>query len=72
MTNRCTILAQLIAVFLSCCSLVPLQGVEFWAANTDAQALDNSDALNKIQMGAQLTRGLGNSLTSTVVPAAAE
>ena len=51
---------------------MPLQGVEFWAANTDAQALDNSDALNKIQMGAQLTRGLGNSLTSTVVPAAAE
>lgn len=36
-----------------------MQGVEFWAANTDAQALDSSEALNKIQMGAELTRGLG-------------
>ncbi len=36
-----------------------MQGVEFWSANTDAQALDSSEALNKIQMGAELTRGLG-------------
>ncbi|KAK9832630.1 hypothetical protein WJX81_005603 [Elliptochloris bilobata] len=36
-----------------------LQGVEFWAANTDAQALENSQALNKVQMGSELTRGLG-------------
>ena len=35
------------------------QGVEFWAANTDAQALENSQALNKVQMGSELTRGLG-------------
>ena len=39
-----------------------MQGVEFWAANTDAQALDSSEALNKIQMGAELTRGLGKQL----------
>ncbi|GBF98230.1 plastid division 2 [Raphidocelis subcapitata] len=38
-----------------------LQGVEFWVANTDAQALAASpvDANNKIQIGGQLTRGLG-------------
>eukprot|EP00891_Asterochloris_glomerata_P006231 jgi/Astpho2/6231/e_gw1.00088.147.1_t len=36
-----------------------LQGVEFWALNTDAQALENSLAMNKVQMGAELTRGLG-------------
>lgn len=37
-----------------------LQGVEFWAVNTDAQALENSLAMNKVQMGSELTRGLGN------------
>ena len=36
-----------------------IQGVEFWAVNTDAQALENSMAMNKIQMGSELTRGLG-------------
>ncbi|MGB8328879.1 MAG: cell division protein FtsZ [Polyangiales bacterium] len=36
-----------------------LEGVEFIAANTDAQALDRSLAPVKIQLGAQLTRGLG-------------
>jgi cell division protein FtsZ len=35
------------------------QGVEFWAVNTDAQALENSLAMNKVQMGNELTRGLG-------------
>ena len=35
------------------------QGVEFWAVNTDAQALENSLAMNKVQMGSELTRGLG-------------
>ncbi|KAK9905931.1 hypothetical protein WJX75_009152 [Coccomyxa subellipsoidea] len=49
-----------------------LQGVEFWAANTDAQALDNSDALNKIQMGAQLTRGLGTGGNPSLGEQAAE
>ena len=36
-----------------------LDGVEFIAANTDAQALDASLANVKIQLGPQLTRGLG-------------
>ncbi|GFR46716.1 hypothetical protein Agub_g8339 [Astrephomene gubernaculifera] len=36
-----------------------LQGVEFWAINTDAQALAAHQALNKVQIGNELTRGLG-------------
>ena len=36
-----------------------LQGVEFIAANTDAQALQHSRAPRKIQLGAGVTRGLG-------------
>lgn len=36
-----------------------LEGVEFIAANTDAQALDSNLAPVKIQLGPQLTRGLG-------------
>lgn len=36
-----------------------LSGVEFWAVNTDAQALESHAALNKLQIGTQLTRGLG-------------
>jgi cell division protein FtsZ len=36
-----------------------LQGVKFIAANTDMQALDISKAEIKIQMGTQLTEGLG-------------
>ena len=36
-----------------------LSGVDFIAANTDAQALRNSLAPVKIQLGPQLTRGLG-------------
>jgi len=40
-------------------ALPPTQGVEFWAVNTDAQALANHSALNKVQVGTELTRGLG-------------
>lgn len=36
-----------------------LDGVEFIVANTDAQALENSLAEHKIQLGANVTRGLG-------------
>jgi cell division protein FtsZ len=36
-----------------------LKGVEFIAANTDLQVLNNSKAPVKIQLGAQLTEGLG-------------
>ncbi len=37
----------------------PVQGVEFWAINTDAQALAQHRAPNKVQIGSQVTRGLG-------------
>ena len=36
-----------------------LKGVDFIAANTDLQALRNNPAETKIQLGANLTRGLG-------------
>ena len=36
-----------------------LQGVEFWAMNTDAQALANSETKNRIRIGAKVTGGLG-------------
>ncbi|MBU6339070.1 MAG: cell division protein FtsZ [Rickettsiales bacterium] len=36
-----------------------LEGVEFIAANTDAQALANSLAPNRIQLGVSTTKGLG-------------
>src|SRR4051794_3039600 len=36
-----------------------LKGVEFIAVNTDAQALHGCDADEKLQIGSQLTRGLG-------------
>ena len=36
-----------------------LQGVEFVAANTDAQALEHNSAPTKIQLGSEITRGLG-------------
>lgn len=36
-----------------------LEGVEFIVANTDAQALDANKAPGKIQLGNELTRGLG-------------
>lgn len=36
-----------------------LQGVDFIAANTDAQALEASSSPIKIQLGAEITKGLG-------------
>ncbi len=36
-----------------------LQGIEFIAVNTDLQALDSSLASVKVQIGTELTRGLG-------------
>src|SRR5688500_19629636 len=38
---------------------VGLEGVEFIVANTDVQALQQSAAPMKIQIGAKLTKGLG-------------
>lgn len=36
-----------------------IQGVEFYAVNTDSQALLQSSAKKRVQIGEQLTRGLG-------------
>ena len=36
-----------------------IKGVDFYICNTDAQALQNSGVLNKIQLGLNLTEGLG-------------
>jgi cell division protein FtsZ len=36
-----------------------LRGVDFFAINTDLQALERSEAPNRIQIGKNLTRGLG-------------
>ncbi|NEO50197.1 MAG: cell division protein FtsZ, partial [Moorea sp. SIO4A3] len=36
-----------------------VSGVEFWSINTDAQALAQSAAPQRLQMGQKLTRGLG-------------
>lgn len=34
-------------------------GIEFWAINTDAQALNHAQAPQKLQIGQKITRGLG-------------
>ena len=49
-----------------------IQGVEFVAANTDAQALKFNKAGCKIQLGTNLTRGLGAGAKSDIGQAAAE
>ena len=49
-----------------------LEGVDFIVANTDAQVLKSSLASTKIQLGPQLTRGLGAGGNPSVGEAAAE
>ncbi len=49
-----------------------VEGVEFIAANTDAQALRRSDASMKIQLGNHLTKGLGAGANPDVGRKAAE
>ena len=49
-----------------------IEGVEFFAANTDAQALKNNFAECKIQLGANLTRGLGAGAKADIGQAAAD
>ncbi|MES2813913.1 MAG: cell division protein FtsZ [Pseudomonadota bacterium] len=49
-----------------------LEGVEFVVANTDAQALQQSRAGARIQMGVKATEGLGAGARPTVGAAAAE
>lgn len=49
-----------------------IEGVEFIAVNTDAQALQHSLAETKLQIGEQITRGLGSGGNATVGRKAAE
>jgi len=49
-----------------------LDGVEFVVANTDAQALSQSSAQSRIQLGVKLTEGLGAGAKASVGAAAAE
>ena len=49
-----------------------LEGVEFVVANTDAQALQQSKAQHRIQMGVKATEGLGAGARPSVGAAAAE
>ncbi|RYE59321.1 MAG: cell division protein FtsZ, partial [Rhizobiaceae bacterium] len=49
-----------------------LHGVEFIAANTDAQVLATSKASRRIQLGAQVTEGLGAGSLPDIGRAAAE
>ncbi|NOQ42150.1 MAG: cell division protein FtsZ, partial [Desulfuromusa sp.] len=49
-----------------------VEGVEFLTANTDAQALRRSEASTKIQLGGQLTKGLGAGANPEIGRQAAE
>ncbi|MEO0938446.1 MAG: cell division protein FtsZ [Pseudomonadota bacterium] len=49
-----------------------LDGVDFVVANTDAQALQQSTAGNRVQLGIKVTEGLGAGARATVGAAAAE
>ena len=49
-----------------------LRGVEFIVANTDIQSLEASDCLNRIQLGNELTRGLGAGSNPEIGQRAAE
>ena len=49
-----------------------ISGVEFWAINTDAQALTNSSAPKRLHLGQKLTRGLGAGGNPSIGQKAAE
>ena len=49
-----------------------LSGVEFIVANTDSQALQNSSAKSKIQLGEKMTKGLGAGANAEIGKKAAE
>src|SRR6056297_2490920 len=49
-----------------------LDGVDFVVANTDAQALSQSNAEHRVQLGIKVTEGLGAGARATVGAAAAE
>ena len=52
--------------------MAQLQGVDFIVANTDAQALANANADNRIQLGVEITQGLGAGAQPKIGEAAAE
>lgn len=49
-----------------------VDGVEFWAMNTDAQVLKQISGANTLQLGANVTRGLGAGMSAEVGRQAAE
>jgi cell division protein FtsZ len=49
-----------------------LEGVQFFAANTDAQALGSSESVNRIRLGEEITKGLGAGADPDVGYAAAK
>ena len=49
-----------------------IKGVDFVVCNTDAQALENSPVENKIQLGVNLTEGLGAGANPVIGKQAAE
>ncbi len=49
-----------------------LQGVDFMVANTDAQSLSASQAASRLQLGIQITQGLGAGAQPKIGEAAAE
>ncbi|RMH60495.1 MAG: cell division protein FtsZ [Zetaproteobacteria bacterium] len=49
-----------------------LRGVDFIVANTDAQAIDSSEAPTKLQLGSHITRGLGAGANPEIGREAAE
>ena len=49
-----------------------LEGVDFFAANTDIQALENSLATNKIKFGVSSTKGMGSGSDPRIGQVAAE
>ncbi|MBZ8118874.1 cell division protein FtsZ [Roseovarius sp. LXJ103] len=49
-----------------------LDGVDFVVANTDAQALQQSNAENRVQLGVKVTEGLGAGAKASIGAAAAE
>lgn len=51
---------------------IGLEGVEFWAMNTDLQVLKGIHADGVIQLGANITRGLGAGMSAEVGRQAAE
>src|SRR3546814_4158710 len=76
--TRCALVTGVQTSALPICNAVnnminaQLEGVEFVAANTDAQAINMSLTERRIQLGVSLTQGLGCGAKPDVGRAAAE